>query len=422
MFCPKCGMEFPDSASFCPNCGQKRPQIPSDKGDSAKAAFPTSEPVSTVQPNQQEENSKAAVSQRRAGRRKSVLPIVLGLVVLIVVGVIVVETFFWRDETEVALSTVRNGYLGEYTDMTVEQVLDTYYENFYAESIWDSGVTDEGKIIVQVEYSDSALDTTTIQFSMLDEECFEITAFVSPTEDIEVTSDLLAALNKIYISSYEIQQTKNNSDVSIADVEADLMQRLSSVSGSAVLYGASKDYSGDRSQLCRLFGDAELDLSVPDLLAVYGIIEIGTENEGYQFPSSAGVNEELTDPNDVPNDLDACAVLNIEDGTYSTNYEWLESHLGQWVKLVGLYVDARMTDYNYDPAAYCLMYGLDEYGPGNYGEFKVTGPDNSMLIPLADGMSDTYYVFLDRDAYGSIIGINAFAEDMGNLASDPTSY
>ena len=85
MFCPKCGMEFPDSASFCPNCGQKRPQIPSDKGDSAKAAFPTSEPVSTVQPNQQEENSKAAVSQRRAGRRKSVLPIVLGLVVLIVV-------------------------------------------------------------------------------------------------------------------------------------------------------------------------------------------------------------------------------------------------------------------------------------------------------------------------------------------------
>ena len=146
--------------------------------------------------------------------------------------------------------------------------------------------------------------------------------------------------------------------------------------------------------------------------------ELYNFNPSMLFTESDG----LTNPNDVPNNLDACAVLDIEAGSYETNYAWLESHLGQWVKLVGLYADMRVTDYNYDPAAYCLMYGSDECGPSSYGDFLVTGPDNTILLPLADGLSDTYYVFLDRDSYGSIIGINAFAENMGDLASDPTGY
>ena len=101
------------------------------------------------------------------------------------------------------LSTVQNGYLGEYTDMTVKELLDGYYSNFYGEGIWDSGVTDSGKDIVQVEYSSESLGTATIQFSMLDEECFKITAFEDPLEDVETASDLLAALNKFYVVSYD---------------------------------------------------------------------------------------------------------------------------------------------------------------------------------------------------------------------------
>ena len=423
MFCPKCGKEFPDSASFCPNCGCKRPQT------SPQESAEEIDPAVIAEPKQgeaheepvQREIQENSSSEQKPRKKKKVF-IVVGLIVLVLIILCVLISLFGSSGSEVALSTVRNGYLGEYTDMTTEELLDGYYESFYSDSTWDSGVTDDGTIIVQLDYTDPNLETTTIQFSMLNEDCFKVSAFVSPIADIEEMSDILAALNEAYVTSYELQHLEDNGMDMMATVETDLMARLADICASSVLYGASKDYPGDRSQLYQLFGDSKLDLSVPELLSVYGIIEVGTDNYNGLSSSSEIVAPDLTDPNDVPNDLDACAVLDVEAGSYETNYAWLEAHLGQWVKLVGLYADSRMTDYNYDPAAYCLMYGYNEYGPSSYGDFKVTGPDNTILLPLADGLSDTYYVFLDRDSYGSIIGINAFAEDMGSLASDPTGY
>ena len=420
MYCPQCGKEFPDNASFCPDCGCKRPQM-SCREPAGETGFSAAEAVKKdlYAESDAKKSQGTASSRQKPGKKKRVILIVV--LAVIAFGVLCVAVFlFGGSDAESALATVRGGYLGEYTDMTTEELLDGYYGSFYSDSSWDSGVTDEGTIIVQLDYTDPNLETTTIQFSMLNEDCFEVSAFASPIEDIEEMTDILAALNKAYVTSYELQHMGAGGVDMLADVEAELMAHLTDISASSVLYGASKNYTGDRSQLYQLFGDSELALSVPELLSAYGILDTGTGGNAGVASEGETVDAALTEPNDVPNNLNACAVLDIQAGNYDTNYAWLESHLGQWVKLVGLYADSRMTDYNYSPTLYCFMYNEDEWGPGSYGDFEVTGPDNSMLIPLADGLSDTYYVFLDRDSYGGIIGINAFAENMDSLVSDPT--
>lgn len=193
-----------------------------------------------------------------------------GGVAAVIVVVFALLAIFGSSEPAV-VSVVRNGYLGEYTDMTVEEILNKYYGSFYTgiDAVWDSGITDDGTTIVQVEYCDEALGTTTIQFSMLDEEYFKVTAFVSPFSIAETATDLLAELNQIYIVAYESQYMQSE----MGDVETLLLEHLSSINATSVRYGASKDYTGDRAQLYQLFNDITLDMSVVELLATYGVID-----------------------------------------------------------------------------------------------------------------------------------------------------
>lgn len=192
---------------------------------------------------------------------------------------------------------VQTGYLGEYTDITVQELFDGYYQTMLGcESAWDGGETEEGKQIVQATYSLENMDSTTIQFTMLDDQVFEITAFVDPLFTIDQASDLSAALNDIYLMLYVSQ---HESDVGDAGFEQALVDRLDQISGSAVLYGASADYAGDRSELCTLFGDSPLEVSVPWMLDAYGYFDMSyyvndvstsdeteeTADEDYLFPS-----------------------------------------------------------------------------------------------------------------------------------------
>lgn len=176
--------------------------------------------------------------------------------------------------------TVQNGYLGEYTDMTVREMLDGYYSLYEGESRWISGESEdqEGLLIVQAQYTSDLLGTATIQFSMLDKQCFKVSAIEDPMETIEEASDTLALLNKIYITSYEAQFEAEERGA----VETDLLERLEAVNATSVRYGASTDYTGDRSQLYRLFGEAQLDMSVTELLASYGVLDGAVE---YDFVS-----------------------------------------------------------------------------------------------------------------------------------------
>lgn len=111
------------------------------------------------------------------------------------------------DSADKAIETVKTGYLSEYTDMTVSEFLEGYYGLMYDEIEWDGGTTDSDKLLVQVKFSDTneIFDPTTIQFTMLDEECFEVTAMVDPSMSTKKPTDVAALLNNAYYMQYVLQ-------------------------------------------------------------------------------------------------------------------------------------------------------------------------------------------------------------------------
>lgn len=174
----------------------------------------------------------------------------------------------------------------------MQELFDGYYQTMLGcESAWDGGETEEEKQIVQVTYSSENMDSTTIQFTMLDDQVFEITAFVDPIFTIDQASDLPAALNNIYLMLYMSQHESNVGDASF---EQDFVDRLDQISGSAVLYGASADYTGDRSELCTLFGDSPLEVSVPWMLDAYGYLDMSS----YMNDTTGSAEIEDTSGND----------------------------------------------------------------------------------------------------------------------------
>lgn len=204
-------------------------------------------------------------------------------------------------EQDKAVALVQNGYLGEYTDITVKEIFDTYYGMLYENSSWESGTTDSGTTIVQVRYYDKSIESeeTTIQFTMLNNECFEITAFVDPLEPIEKTTDLLAALNSRYVivTVGEVRATAADSSV-----EREYMARLNRISGSAVKYGASADYSGNRSNICNIAGKEPLNVSVAMLLDNYGLLDMS-----YYLGTDAIEQDLLNGYNETVNETESSA-------------------------------------------------------------------------------------------------------------------
>jgi hypothetical protein len=176
--------------------------------------------------------------------------------------------------TDDALLIVQNGYLGEFTDITVKDYLDSYYGILYENCEWDSGTTDADETIVQVKYYDEAEDKNcvTIQFVMMDEDCFKVSAFVDPMASIEKSTDLMARLNYLYLIAYVGSHRVEMNDYSAISA---LVARLDQISGSAVLYGASSSYEGDRGLICEIEGKSALDVSVPWLLDSYELWDMG---------------------------------------------------------------------------------------------------------------------------------------------------
>lgn len=223
-------------------------------------------------------------------KKKTAMPIaaVCGLVAVIavVIGVIAILPSPGISTAD-AIATVQNGYLGEYTDLTVKEILDSCYGVWYEKNAWDGGTTDAGNMIVEVRYFNEQYktDPTIIQFTMLNEQCFKITAFVDPSNPVEKATDLLAAMNFNYLVACADQ---NLADIGNNLTEYAFIARLNQISGSAVQYGAAVDYSGDRAKLCELDGETQLEVSVTMLLDNYGLLDMSY----YIGGSQSGQNEE----------------------------------------------------------------------------------------------------------------------------------
>ena len=262
MFCPQCGKAVDDGAKFCPYCGKPMPQ---EKVLSSRSFFSKGQ--------NDPDNQNDTPNHPPKG-------IVIGGIAAIAIIIVVVLALVFGGKTASEISTVQNGYLGEYTDMNVKEVLDSYYGFLYqTDGKWISGESANAKDVtmVQVEYSSELLGTATLQFTMLDEQCFEITYIDDPMETIKEASDVLAVLNKVYIAAYESKCEQEE----LAEVEAQLLERLTEVNATSVRYGASADYDGDRSQLYQLFGDTQLDMSATELLDLYDIVDYtGQPNQG----------------------------------------------------------------------------------------------------------------------------------------------
>ena len=156
--------------------------------------------------------------------------------------------------------------------MTMQELLSSYYEDLLGcTAEWDGGENDDGQQIVEVKYTDETVGDTTIQFKMLDEQVFKISAFHDPNTEIEKASDLAAELNSLYFMAYT---TKHETELDSAEKMKVFIDQLDQISGSAVLYGAAANYTGDRAQLCTLFGEDALETSVSWLLDAYGYLDM----------------------------------------------------------------------------------------------------------------------------------------------------
>lgn len=329
MFCPNCGTEFEEGVNFCPKCGTKRPQsaLATENGPnqpkslSQAADTPAAVPKSVSLPSDTLPINSENVAPHKKKRK---LPLILGALGAIIVILILLVTFFGNEDSP-EITTVKNGYLGEFTDMTVEEILDGYYSGLlgYEEGTWDSGITDDGTTIVQIDYVNEMLGNITIQFSMLDEDCFKATAFVDPLENVESVTDMLAALNKFYVLCCELQYPEEDR----ADAEVELMERLDSVNATSVRYGASEDYTGDRAQLYQLFGDSQLEMSVVELLEMYGVIDAESGMEESGLPSN-------------PYDFTEEQIASLEWVSVDSlaNY-MMPDYDGRWIILTDVFID-----------------------------------------------------------------------------------
>lgn len=269
MFCPNCGTEIKEKKTFCPKCGSPLGvEAVQEDTKTVEAAASTENVHENVIPPQ-----GAPVPSKKGGKKKFIISGIVA-VVLILIAVMIGTSGgnTGSTSTDTYIETVQNGYLGEFTDMTVQELLSSYYEDqLGCTAEWDGGENDDGQQIVEVKYTDETVGDTTIQFKMLDEQVFKISAFHDPNTEIEKASDLAAELNSLYFMAYT---TKHETELDSAEKMKAFIDELDQISGSAVLYGAAANYTGDRAQLCTLFGEDALETSVPWVLDAYGYLDM----------------------------------------------------------------------------------------------------------------------------------------------------
>ena len=229
------------------------------------------------------------------------------------------------------VSTVQNGYLGEYTDITVYELLSTY-RSFYENEVWDGGTTDAGTKIAEVRFtSPQSEDSTTIQFQMLNEEVFKVSAFVDTTQPNAQNSDILYMLNLMYYSEASMQYL-------LEEVKTgQLCALMRTVDANEVTYGAATDYIGDRSALYKLDGGSLMGLTAAGLMEHYGtpLADTPTQDIGeIALPSEDPT--EITSPQVEDDDPVYCSVDEMLDDLNNDATRAKVKYIGRTIELVGL--------------------------------------------------------------------------------------
>lgn len=253
MFCRNCGTELADSLKFCTKCG---------------AATDSSSPVSHASGNIQQSNAPSAQPAPKKKNKKTILIAVAAVVVLIA------GALFLFGKGDPNISLVQNGHLGEFTDMTVKELFDGYYCSIgYDEGVWNAGKTDDGRILVQIDYTDSdeLWEDVAIQFTVQDEKFFKVSAYADPELTTHTLDELCASLNYVYCYTYTITHSELEAD---EEGQIALVERLDKIPGNIVQYGAGMDTAAKREELFSAFQDTPSDNSAAWLIDAYEYLDL----------------------------------------------------------------------------------------------------------------------------------------------------
>ena len=251
MFCEHCGAQLEEGAVFCQNCG-------------AKVAVEEKQTVKQTVKQEVPQPVKQAPKRKKTGVWKWILAASC-IVVVALAG------FLLLGGEEDYISLVQNGYLGEYTDATVQEILETYFKTDGMTVDWTGTELDGVPCVGFHAYpeGENLNDGTTILFRLCGKKVFQVADMGgNGYDDLEAT-DIAYWLNFYYMNWYVISQAGVGStgEARLPVLQELVQNKLDKVSGTAVLYGAPADYSGDRSELYKVAGDSALiDLSAAELI------------------------------------------------------------------------------------------------------------------------------------------------------------
>ena len=116
MYCEHCGAQLEEGAVFCQNCGAKVEPEPKRDGEQTSGR-----PREQTGRREIPAPVKQAPKQKKAGLRKWIL-------LAAAAAAVVLAGFLLLGREKDYISMVQTGYLGEYTDATVQEILETYFD------------------------------------------------------------------------------------------------------------------------------------------------------------------------------------------------------------------------------------------------------------------------------------------------------
>lgn len=250
MYCEHCGAQLEEGAVFCQNCGAKV-EAKERQNEKREVPFPGDQ----------------APKRKKAGVWKWILA-----AAGVIVAVLACLFLLGREKDYVAM--VQNGYLGEYTDATVKEILETYFDTDGMAVEWTNAELDGVPCVGFHAYSEGETlnDGTTVIFQICKRNVFQVADMGGKGQEDLKPSEIAYWLNFYYMNWYVTDQTGTDStgEARLPVLQELVKNRLDKVSGTAVLYGASADYTGNRSELYKVAGDSALiDLSATELIDSY---------------------------------------------------------------------------------------------------------------------------------------------------------
>lgn len=289
MKCKNCGTEFSEGI-FCPECGTRFETEPSPKTQ-VEENYKASNTIE--QPQVMQRNSKKDV-RNKGGKLKY---IVIGIFAILVIAIFIAIFAGGNKYNEEYISMVQNGYLGEFTDVTVKELFEEYFVEDYKFE-WTNGTMDDGAEMVGLRAytEDGMLAEVDILFRIFPEQgLFKVVDYVDGAgdKDYEAT-ELASILNEYYRNWYLFKNlTSDASDDEGTKIMTEVVEKLDGANGVAVLYGASKDYIGDRARISTIIDGIEpLDISATEIIDMY------YDNMLSDFKTSLGQENVVEDTGD----------------------------------------------------------------------------------------------------------------------------